>query len=110
LLIASGGYIKDIYFRDLLIVNVTEGILVSMFYSDDRPPTNATATPSFSNINFFNITGTNIKSPGGFVGLPESKISFVNLTRVHMQTAKAWQCTDTTHLVQVDTVPSLKCN
>ncbi len=80
-----GGYIKDITFQSLTITNVSEGIDVSMFYSDARPPTNKTATPVFSNIRFINVTGINVGSPGEFTGLPESNIEDVFLSQVRFK-------------------------
>ena len=48
-----GGYIRDIYFKNITMLGETnQAILVSMHYSNSIGPTNATATPAFSNIFF----------------------------------------------------------
>lgn len=93
-----GGYIKDIYFRNITMLGRTkQAILVSMHYSNRIGPTNASATPAFSGIHFDGVNIDVADSPGGFVGLPESMITDIHLTNVTVRrygTGKGWQCQD----------------
>jgi len=91
-----GGYIKDIYFKNITMLGETnQAILVSMHYSNRIGPTNATATPAFSNIFFDGVSIEAAVSPGGFVGLPEALIESIHLTNVKVHnTSKSWTCTD----------------
>lgn len=104
-----GGYIKNVTFQDITIVNLTVGMDIDMFYSDSRPPTNKTATPVYDYLYFTNITGINVSSPGQFRGLPESPMDHVFLTDVHFDPKSAWKCTAVANLQQSDTVPQVKC-
>ncbi len=96
-------------FRNLVILNASEAISVSMFYSDSRPPTNRTATPTFTNLYFENISGTGIRAAGQLTGLPESKINGVHFQSVNLKSSSGWQCTNTVNVQQVDTDPHLNC-
>ena len=90
------GYIRDVRFRNITMLGEThQAILVSMHYSNNIGPTNKTATPQFSNIFFDDISIAAADSPGGFVGLPESRIENIHLNNVHVRkSGSGWQCQD----------------
>lgn len=114
-----GGYIRDVTFNGLEILGeVSTPLEVSMHYTDDRNKTNATATPTFSDITIQNvvINGAVDKEgwAGNFVGLPEAKMTGLRLGNVTVrlahrkQSAKApWTCVDVAGGA-VDVVPPIQ--
>ena len=72
-----------------------------MFYSDARPQTNATATPAFSQITAANVMVRDAQPgkagwAGSLVGLPEAKITDIELRNVTVKGgspgSQAWDC------------------
>lgn len=100
-----GGYIRDVTFRGLDIRGQVNGpLLVSLFYSDDRPRTNATATPAFGDITIQDVfihEASDIDGwAGQFVGLPEAPIDSLHLRNItarntHGNSSRAaWICSN----------------
>ena len=97
-----GGYIKEINLLNLDVVGpVSDPIFISMFYSDARPQTNATATPAFSQITLANVMVRDAQPgkagwAGSLVGLPEAKITDIELRNVTVKGgspgSQAWDC------------------
>jgi len=98
-----GGHIRNITFDGLHVLGfVKRPITIHMHYSDDRKPTNASATPAFSDITIQNVvveTAQDVTGwAGSIVGLPESKIERLSLRNVTAKLAsgssshEGWQC------------------
>ena len=122
-----GGYIENVRLTRLVMKgDLAQPIFISMFYSDARNATNATATPRFANITLQDITvqsATPGKAgwAGSFIGLPESKIDGLTIKNVTVQSehrggtatatpAAPWLCSDVTRLDASAVTPPLgKC-
>lgn len=108
-----GSAIHSVSFRDIVIDsrNVTRRLPVlsaSMFYSNDLPPTNATATPQIHDVSFENVAaymhGEDGRSGKGggenfalqFIGLAEQAMQRFAFTNVSVTGANdGWQCQHT---------------
>jgi polygalacturonase len=108
-----GGYIKDVHFKNITMLGETnQAILVSMHYSNHVGPTNKTGTPVFSNIFFEDVDIAAAVSPGGFVGLPESLITNIQMKNVKVRETKlSWQCEDVDKAssAAINVSPSVPC-
>ncbi|MGB6199532.1 MAG: glycoside hydrolase family 28 protein [Candidatus Acidiferrales bacterium] len=95
-----GGDIGNFDFRDLTMENVGTPILITEYYP--RIPDHDTAqpvtrlTPHFHDINITNVTATGSKTAGEIIGLPESPITTITLTNVHISAPKGMTISDAT--------------
>jgi len=83
-----GGDIGNFDFRDLTMENVATPILITEYYphipDQDSAQPKTRLTPRFHDIRIQNLTATGAKTAGFIVGLPESPISSIQLTNVHI--------------------------
>jgi polygalacturonase len=95
-----GGDIGNFDFRDLTMETVGVPILVSEYYP--RIPDHDSAqpvgrlTPHFHDISITNLTATGAKTAGFLVGSPESPITSVTLTNVHITAEKGMTISNAT--------------
>jgi polygalacturonase len=87
-----GGDIGNFDFRDLTMEDVGTPILITEYYPripdrDSAQPV-ARLTPHFHDISITNLTAAGAKTAGFVVGLPESPITSVTLTNVHITAEK----------------------
>lgn len=106
-----GGFVDGVTFRNISMRGPTKmAVLVSLHYDGPDVPTNASATPAFSNIIFEDVSVEAADAPGGFIGLPESWLKNVSLRRVRIgRTHGAWQCNFTSGLRAEDVEPPIAC-
>jgi polygalacturonase len=95
-----GGDIGNFTFRDLTMENVGTPILVTEYYPkipqhDSAQPVTR-LTPHFHDIRITNLTATGAKEAGVIVGLPESPITTITLTNVHVSAQKGMTISDAT--------------
>lgn len=83
-----GNNIGDLDFRDLTMEDVKTPILISEYYpkipEHDVAQPVTRLTPHFHDISITNLKATGAKTAGVIVGLPESPISSITLTNVHI--------------------------
>jgi polygalacturonase len=103
-----GGDIGDFDFRDLTMENVATPVLITEYYphipDQDSAQTKTRLTPRFHDIRIENLTATGANTAGFIVGLPESPITTIALTNVHISAEKGMtinNATVTTHDVTV---------
>ena len=95
-----GGDIGNFDFRDLTMEAVGTPILITEYYP--RIPDHDSAqpvgrlTPHFHDISITNLTATGAKTAGFVVGLPESPITSVTLTNVHITAEKGMTISNAT--------------
>jgi polygalacturonase len=95
-----GGDIGNITFRDLTMENVGTPILATEYYpkipQHDSAQPMTRLTPHFHDIRITNLTATGAKEAGVIVGLPESPITTITLTNVHVSAQKGMTISDAT--------------
>lgn len=84
-----GNVLKNLVYRDLKMEDVGTPILISEFYPKipdviDTQPVGR-LTPRFSDITIENLTATGARQAAIIVGLPESPVSGLKLTNVHIK-------------------------
>ena len=86
-----GNDVSGIVFRDIVMKNVKNPLVISEYYPRILPAAGDTApqpvtrlTPHFHNIVVENVTATGGEMAGAIVGLPESPVSDVVLRNVHL--------------------------
>lgn len=95
-----GGDIGNFDFRDLTMENVGTPILITEYYP--RIPDHDTArpvtrlTPHFHDIHITNVKATGTKTAGVIIGLPESPITTITLTNVHISAPTGMTISDAT--------------
>jgi len=95
-----GGDIGNFDFRDLTMQDVGTPILITEYYP--RIPDHDSAqpvgrlTPHFHDISITNLTATGAKTAGFVIGLPESPITSVTLTNVHITAEKGMTISNAT--------------
>jgi polygalacturonase len=94
----AGGLVEDVTYENLKMHGVKSPILISSFYP--RPPKNPAAdpaqpmqadTPIWRHIQITNLTSTDSPTAGQIIGLAESPVEDVVLTRVHISAVKGMQ-------------------
>jgi hypothetical protein len=87
-----GNVLKNLVYRDLSMEDVATPILISEFYPKIPEAIEAQAvgrlTPHFSDITIENLTATGAKQAALIVGLPESPVTALRLSRVHIEADK----------------------
>ena len=87
-----GGDIGNLDFRDLTMEDVGTPVLITEYYPripdrDSAQPVTR-LTPHFHDISITNLSATGAKNAGFIVGLPESPITSIALTNVHISAEK----------------------
>jgi polygalacturonase len=87
-----GNALNNLVYRDLTMEDVATPILISEFYPKipdviDTQPVGR-LTPRFSDITIENLTATGAKQAAIIVGLPESPVTALRLTRVRIEADK----------------------
>jgi polygalacturonase len=87
-----GGDIGHLDFRDLTMEDVATPVLVTEYYPQipdhDSAQPITRLTPHFHDIRITNLSATGAKTGGFIVGLPESPITSISLTNVHIGAEK----------------------
>ncbi len=73
---------EDITYSHIRLYNQTHAAIVLAMNFIERPPTNASATPVFRNINFNNIYSSGAKNGWKIDGLPESYFTNVSFSDI----------------------------
>jgi polygalacturonase len=95
-----GGDIGPLDFRDVTMEDVGTPVLITEYYP--RIPDHDSAqpitrlTPRFHNISITNLSATGAKTAGFIVGLPESPITSITLSNVHISAEKGMTISDAT--------------
>src|SRR6202044_3702281 len=87
-----GGDIGNFDFRDLTMEDVATPVLITEYYPhipdhDSAQPVTR-LTPHFHDISIANLSATGAKTAGFILGLPESPITSINLSNVHISAEK----------------------
>jgi polygalacturonase len=86
-----GHDVSDITFKDIDMVDVKTAILITEYYPNPAPDGEVTAapitrlTPKFHDIHIDNVHATGSGSDGVIIGLPESPVTDLTLTNVHIE-------------------------
>ena len=103
-----GGDIGNFDFRDLTMEDVGTPVLITEYYprvlDQDSAQPITRLTPRFHDISITNLSAAGAKAAGFIVGLPESPITSITLTNVHISAEKGMtisNATVTTHDVAV---------
>jgi polygalacturonase len=95
-----GGDIGNFDFRDLTMEDVGTPVLITEYYpripDQDSAQPMARLTPRFHDISITNLSATGAKTAGFIVGLPESPITSITLTNVHISAEKGMTISDAT--------------
>ena len=95
-----GGDIGNFDFRDLTMEDVGTPILITEYYPKipDRDSTQPATrlTPRFHDISVTNLTATGANTAGFVVGLPESPITSVTFSNVHIEAEKGMTISNAT--------------
>lgn len=89
-----GNDVSDLVFRNIVMKNVKNALIISEYYPKVLPPfSNRPApvtrlTPHFHNIVIENLTATGIDHAGAIVGLPEASVKDVVLDIVNIDAKK----------------------
>jgi polygalacturonase len=95
-----GADIGHLDFRDLTMEDVATPVLVTEYYPripdrDSAQPVTR-LTPRFHDISITNLSATGAKNGGFIVGLPESPITSISLTNVHISAEKGMTISNST--------------
>jgi polygalacturonase len=95
-----GGNIGPLDFRDVTMEDVATPVLITEYYPhipdhDSAQPVTR-LTPHFHDISITHLTATGGKTAGFIVGLPESPITSINLSNVHISAEKGMTISDAT--------------
>jgi polygalacturonase len=95
-----GGDIGNLDFRDLTMEDVGTPVLITEYYPripdrDSAQPVTR-LTPHFHDISITNLSATGAKNAGFIVGLPESPITSIALTNVHISAEKGMTISNST--------------
>jgi polygalacturonase len=95
-----GGDIGSLDFRDLTMEDVGTPVLITGYYPripdrDSAQPVTR-LTPHFHDISITNLSATGAKNAGFIVGLPESPITSIALTNVHISADKGMTISNST--------------
>jgi polygalacturonase len=87
-----GGDIGPLDFRDVIMEDVATPVLITEYYPriperDSAQPVTR-LTPHFHDISITNLSATGAKTAGFIVGLPESPITSITLSNVHIGAEK----------------------
>jgi len=95
-----GGNIGDFDFRDLTMEDVKTPILITEYYpkipEHDRAQPITRLTPHFHDISITNLTAAGANTAGVIIGLPESPITSITLTNVHIMARTGMTVSDAT--------------
>jgi polygalacturonase len=95
-----GGDIGNFDFRDLTMEDVGTPVLITEYYpripDQDSPQPITRLTPHFHDISITNLSATGAKTAGFIVGLPESTITSISLTNVHISAQKGMTISNST--------------
>jgi polygalacturonase len=84
----KGGRVENILYRDLVMKNVRRPIDIACYYPKipkiDATQPITSRTPAYRDIRVEKLTGDGTESAGFIVGLPESPIRGVTLSKVHL--------------------------
>ena len=95
-----GAVIGNLDFRDLTMEDVATPVLITEYYpripdQDSAQPVTR-LTPRFHDIRITNLNATGAKTGGFIVGLPESPITSISLTNVHISAEKGMTISNAT--------------
>lgn len=85
-----GNDVSNISFKDITMEDVKTAILITEYYPHPAPEGEVAAepvqrlTPKFHNITIENVTANDSGSDGLIVGLPESPVTDLTMTNVHL--------------------------
>ena len=85
-----GNDVSNISFKDITMEDVKTAILITEYYPHPAPDGEVAAepvqrlTPKFHGITIENVTATNSGSDGLIVGLPESPVTDLTMSNVHL--------------------------
>jgi polygalacturonase len=93
-----GSDIGHLDFRNLTMEDVATPVLITEYYPhipdhDSAQPVTR-LTPHFHDISIANLSATGAKTAGFIVGLPESPITSINLSNVHISAEKGMTISD----------------
>lgn len=81
-----GGIVEEIRVDNIVMNNIQkEAIILNLFYSRVPEEPLSDRTPCFRNIHISNMTGTNVKSAGTIMGLPEMPVSNVSFNQINLE-------------------------
>ena len=86
-----GNDVSDIKFKDIDMVDVKTAILITEYYPNPAPEGEVPSapvtrlTPHFHDISIENVRATGSGSDGVIIGLPESPVTGLSLTNVHLE-------------------------
>jgi hypothetical protein len=95
-----GGDIGPLDFRDVIMEDVATPVLVTEYYPriPDRDAAQPVTrlTPHFHDISITNLSAAGAKTAGFIVGLPESPITSITLSNVHIAAEKGMTISNAT--------------
>jgi polygalacturonase len=103
-----GADVGPLEFRDLTMENVGTPVLITEYYpkipEKDAAQPKTRLTPQFHDIRIENLTATGADVAGFVVGLPESPITSIALSNVHIQAKKGMTISNATVATRALTV------
>ncbi len=93
----AGGDVSNVRYTDITMKNVGNAIMLYSDYVDGNRPDfkgDATKVPSFHDVLIDHVTVESARNAGRIVGLPESRITNIELRDVHITAEKALEIKD----------------
>ena len=90
-----GGIVEEIRVSNIVMKNIQkEAIILNLFYSNVPQEPVTERTPIFRNIHISGMTGSEVKSAGSILGIPEMPISNISIEDVNIQAESGFRIQD----------------
>ena len=90
-----GGVVEEIRVSNIVMKNIQkEAVILNLFYSRVPQEPVTERTPIFRNIHISGMTGSEVKSAGSILGIPEMPISNISIEDVNIQAESGFSVQD----------------
>ena len=94
-----GGIVEEIRVNNIVMKDIQdEAIILTLFYGRSTEEPVSDRTPIFRNIHIANMTGSEVNSLGGIVGIPEMPISNISISNVNIDAKSGMRIRDAENL------------
>ena len=94
-----GGIVEEIRVSNIVMKNIQdEAIILTLFYGRSSLEPVSDRTPIFRNIHSSGMTGSQVNSVGGIIGIPEMPISDISISDVNIEAKSGLRVRDAANL------------
>ena len=98
-----GGIVEEIRVDNIVMKDIKkEAVTLSLFYGRSTEEPVSERTPVFRNIHISNMTGSQVKSVGNILGIPEMPISDISLYNVNVDAESGFVVSDAQRITLKD--------